>query len=211
MTGRRPGVSIAGVEIVLASASPRRRELLGLAGVPHRVQPSEVEETRAPGESPAGFAERAALDKARAVARGCPAGAWVLGADTVVVAGDEVLGKPRDREDGRRMLRLLSGRTHQVVTGVALVEAPAGRQAVFCTETAVAFRPLDEAWIEGYLDSGEPMDKAGAYGIQGRGALLVAGIQGSYTNVVGLPLGETVLLLERNGLFRAFSRSRGGA
>jgi len=199
------------VEIVLASASPRRRELLTLAGVPHRVQPSEIDELRAPGETPAGFAERAARDKARAVARGCPAGSWVLGADTVVVADEEVLGKPRDRQDGRRMLQLLSGRTHRVITGVALVAAPTGRSESFATETAVTFRPLGEAWIEGYLDSGEPMDKAGAYGIQGLGGLLVAAIQGSYTNVVGLPLGETILLLERAGLFAAFRRTGGAS
>jgi len=206
---RAAGGSITAVEIVLASASPRRRELLALAGVPHRVQPSAIDERRAPGETPAGFAERAAQDKARAVAQGCPAGTWVLGADTVVVADDEVLGKPRDRRDGQRMLRLLSGRTHRVITGVALVAAPSGRSESFAAETAVTFRPLAEGWIEGYLDSGEPMDKAGAYGIQGLGGLLVAGIQGSYTNVVGLPLGETVLLLERAGLFAAFSRAGG--
>lgn len=193
------------MEIVLASASPRRRELLSLAGVPHRVLPGQVEERQASGEPPAGFAERAALEKARAVAAGCPAGTWVLGADTVVAIDALALGKPRDRDDGRRMLRLLSGRTHTVITGVALVQAGFEGCERLRAETEVTFRPLPEAWIEGYLDSDEPMDKAGAYGIQGLGGLLVESIRGSYSNVVGLPIGETVLLLERAGAFAAFA------
>ncbi len=194
-------------DLILASASPRRRELLCLAGIPHRVVPGQVAERPRQGEVPEQFTRRAAAEKAEQVAARCPAGSWVLAADTSVVVGDQLLGKPRDRADGRRMLRLLSDSTHRVLTAVTLTRASPTKGESLLEETRVTFRPLDQYLIDGYLDTGEPMDKAGAYGIQGMGAMLVRSISGSYTNVVGLPLCETVGMLERAGLWRPF---RGG-
>jgi septum formation protein len=194
--------------IVLASASPRRKELLSLAGVPFIVQESGVVEQQAPGEAPQDFTRRAAREKAEAVARTLAPGAWAIGADTTVVVDGQVLGKPADRADAARMLRLLSGRSHEVLTGVALVKAGSPETHSLLAKTVVTFRTLDERMIEGYLRTGEPLDKAGAYGIQGRAAQLIQGIEGSYTNVVGLPLCETIQLLERAGLFRPFGEGR---
>ncbi len=190
--------------VVLASASPRRRALLELAGIPHRVEPSRVDEDRLAAADPAAFTRRAARHKARAVAERSPAGSWVLGADTSVVLDERLLGKPRDVAHGRRMLQQLSGRDHEVLTAVCLQRAGDGRPAELLARTRVSFRTLAPDWIEGYLASGEPMDKAGAYGIQGLGALLVRAIDGSYTNVVGLPLGETVDLLVEREIWRPF-------
>ncbi|MBN2495410.1 MAG: septum formation inhibitor Maf [Deltaproteobacteria bacterium] len=195
-------------EIVLASTSPRRRYLLELAGLDFRVQESAVAEAPGDEESPHDFVRRAARHKAQAVAAGCALGTWVLGADTVVVVDEEVFGKPADRDDARRMLRALSGRSHLVLTAVCLEQAGEATEAEILSQTEVAFRPLEDGIIEGYLDTGEPADKAGAYGIQGRGALLVRSISGSYTNVVGLPLCETVQMLEQAGVFRPFATAR---
>ncbi len=206
----REDSSVPQGDLVLASASPRRRELLRLAGVPHRVVAGQVDERPRPGEAPEQFTSRAAAQKAEQVAARCPAGTWVLAADTSVVVGDQLLGKPRDRTDGRRMLRLLSGRTHRVLTAVSLTRASTSTSDSLLQETRVTFRPLDRSLIDGYLDTGEPMDKAGAYGIQGMGAMLVRSISGSYTSVVGLPLCETVDMLERAGVWRPFHESRRG-
>lgn len=191
--------------LVLASASPRRRELLRLAGVPHRTESSQVAERALDGETPEAYTTRAAAQKAAAVAARSPAGTWVLGADTTVVVDGALLGKPQDAADGRRMLALLSGRTHRVLTAVHLRQAGGPEGESLLEETQVTFRALEPAWIDGYLATGEPMDKAGAYGIQGMGAILVRSISGSYTNVVGLPLSETVDLLARAGIWRPFA------
>ncbi|MFZ5722297.1 MAG: Maf family protein [Pseudomonadota bacterium] len=179
--------------IVLASASPRRRELLAQVGVHCRVAVAGLDETPQPGEEPDACVQRLALAKARAVlaqAGGLP----VLGADTLVIRDGSMLGKPRDAADARAMLSALAGRRHEVLTAVALVQG--GREAVALSRTRVWFRPLDAAAIDRYVATGEPMDKAGAYGIQGLGGALVARIEGSYSGVVGLPLGETIDLLD---------------
>jgi len=191
--------------LVLASKSPRRKQLLTLAGVPFRCVPSQVGEHPIKGEKPEAFTKRAARDKADAVATQAQPGTWILGADTTVVVDDEILGKPTDRSDAARMLKLLSGREHRVLTAVVLLQA--GSQAVneHLSETVVTFRSLDENMISGYLKTGESRDKAGAYGIQGKGALLVRSIEGSYTNVVGLPLVETSEMIRQAGLWSPFS------
>ena len=183
--------------LVLGSASPRRAALLREMGRPFTVCVSDVPETPRPGEAPAAFARRAALDKGAAVARLC-AGAWVLAADTVVAVDAEILGKPRDDADARRMLRQLADRRHDVLTGVALF-APDGVCAeTVVVRTAVTFRALSDAEITAYVASGEPADKAGAYAIQGGAAGFVRAVVGSYSNVVGLPIDEVRALLDRH-------------
>jgi len=177
--------------LVLASASPRRRRLLSEQGLRFAVVESGVDESGA-GGSPAGVARRLALAKARAVARRRPR-AWCLGADTVVAVGSRLLGKPRDAAEAAAMLGALSGRKHVVHTGVALVGP--GLSATRVVATAVRFRRLAAAEIAAYIATGEPFDKAGAYAAQGRGALLLAGIEGDWSNVVGLPLGAVRDLL----------------
>ncbi len=191
-------------EIVLASGSPRRRELLARAGLEFRVVVSGIDETPRPGELPAAFARRAALDKAKCVADrlGAPRRARaVIGCDTIVVVGRRILGKPRDAADARRMLRALSGRTHQVMSGIAVVaDAPdrPRRCRARTISTDVVFRRLAAAEVEAYIAGGDPMDKAGAYGIQEGAAHMIRGIRGSYTNVVGLPMAELLALLDRD-------------
>lgn len=151
---------------------------------------SAVDEAVAPGETPLAHVTRLAQAKAAAVVARLPrqTNALVLGADTVVVVDREILGKPQSREDARRMLRLLSGRAHEVITGLALHAMPSGRQVVRHTSTRVTFLELSDGEIEAYLDSGEPFDKAGAYAVQGRASRFVTRIEGCYTNVVGLPM-----------------------
>lgn len=184
--------------LILASASPRREELLRRLGVPFTAIPSDLPEELSPG--PVEESVRAlALAKARAVAARIESGI-VLGADTVVVLGGRVLGKPADRDDARRMLRDLRGLSHEVITGVALVEAPARREASEAVVTRVRMGDYGEEEIEAYLATGEPLDKAGAYAVQGIGGALVASVDGCYTNVVGLPLTTTRRLLEAWGL-----------
>lgn len=183
--------------LILASASPRRRELLALLDVPFEVVPSAFEEPspeRHP--EPESLARELALAKAREVAARRP-GRRVLGADTVVWLADRLFGKPADEAEAAAMLRALAGRTHRVTTGLALV-GPAGEQTAHAT-TEVAFRALTDAEIAAYVATGEPFDKAGGYGIQGRGALLVEGIRGDYPNVVGLPLVPLSALLRGAG------------
>lgn len=182
--------------LVLASASPRRRELLSQLDIRFTVSAADIDETPQAGEAAEAYVGRLAREKARVVASRHP-GAWVLAADTTVALGAELLGKPRDAEEAQAMLTRLSGRTHDVYTGVAL----AGRhEETLVVRTRVTFRSLSPGEMSWYANSGEPLDKAGAYAIQGKGGFLVAGVEGSPSNVVGLPLGETVALLERAGL-----------
>ena len=184
------------MRLILASASPRRRELLRLAGFNFEVRPSTVEEVVLPGEAAEDFARRAAREKALSVAATAPPDSLVLGADTIVVADGEILGKPADREDATRMLRRLAGVTHRVITGVCLVRAPERVEALAHETTFVTFRNLDEQEIAGYVASGEPFDKAGAYGIQGLASKFVTRIEGCYFNVVGLPVALVYDLLK---------------
>jgi septum formation protein len=173
--------------LILASASPRRRQLLRQAGLAFRVVPSRYTEGAAHGE-PAAFARRSALGKALEVAGRVRPPAWVLGADTVVVLGSEVFGKPAGRAQAGRMLRRLAGREHTVVTGLAWVNARTRRARVSAVATRVRLRPFLPGELQAYLDSGEWRDKAGAYGIQGRAGAFVERVTGCYFNVVGLPL-----------------------
>ncbi len=190
--------------LVLASGSPRRSNLLRMLGIPIEVKTSGVDESVLDQSSPESYTADAAELKARAVANRCSNGTWILAADTTVVLDGRILGKPDSEKHARQMLSLLSGKTHQVITAVSLLRAGTDSADGFMTCTDVTFRVLDRAWIEGYVATGEPMDKAGAYGVQGIGAILVRNINGSYTNVVGLPLDETVDLLSRAGIWRPF-------
>jgi septum formation protein len=188
------------MRLVLASRSPRRRELLASVGVQAEIRPADTDESVREGEGADGYVRRLAREKARAV----PAspGELVLAADTAVVLGTEILGKPRDEDDARRMLRALSGRTHVVATGVHGLAATEGavREETLVVSTAVRLVTLSEERIAWYVGTGEPFDKAGAYAVQGTGGSLVRGIAGSVSNVVGLPLAETLALLGRLGL-----------
>ena len=200
--------------LILASASPRRRELLRSLVADFRVVPSDLAEILAPG-SPRAAAVRLALDKARAVAARLADGAGtraprsaagpgeplvVLGADTIVVIDGEALGKPAGADEARDMLRRLRGREHEVITGVAVVDARTGRADSVAVVSRVRMADYAAAEIEAYVASGEPLDKAGAYAIQGTGGTLVAGLEGSFSNVVGLPLAETSRLLAAFGV-----------
>jgi septum formation protein len=183
--------------LYLASQSPRRRELLAQIGVEHGVLEVDIVEERQAGEPPMDYVSRVAREKAGAGLLRVlgNAGALVLGADTEVVLGDKVYGKPADAADAAAMLRELSGRRHTVYTAVWVLSA--GREEHVLSETAVDFAALDEAGIAAYVDSGEWRGKAGAYGIQGRAGAFVARIEGSYTGVMGLPVHETWMLLRR--------------
>src|SRR5258707_3715621 len=207
--------------IVLASASPRRQELLRRAGIPFTVQPAEIDETPHGGESPRNCAQRLAREKALYVFKSRP-GEWVLGADTIVVIDEAILGKPRDENDAARMLRLLSGRTHRVITGVCLGGdkvvsgqwSAASDAKPLQTEdrelrtwvedarsetTLVTMGDLSDAEIRRYVASGEPMDKAGAYAIQGIASRWIPRVEGDYSNVVGLPVALVYrMLMERS-------------
>lgn len=184
--------------LVLASASPRRRELLAGLGVGFEVYPVHADESPLPGEAPADLALRLARDKARAARRALGAGPPVLAADTVVALDGQVFGKPADAAEAAAMLAALSGRAHRVYTAVSL--AADGREDDAVSESLVRFRPLSAAEIEAYVATGEPMDKAGAYAVQGLGGIFVEHLEGSYSGVVGLPLFETAALLARAGL-----------
>jgi septum formation protein len=176
------------MKLILASSSPRRQELLQRAGFEFEVRLSHVEEVCGSGESAEEFARRTAREKSLGAAASSPAGSLVLGADTVVVIDGLILGKPSDRDDAARMLRVLSGASHRVVTGVCLVRAPGQIEAVAHETTIVKFRELEEEEIRDYVGSGEPLDKAGAYAIQGLASRFVTRIEGCYFNVVGLPI-----------------------
>jgi len=184
--------------LVLASASPRRQELLRNAEIAFTVQPADVDETPLAGESACGCAERLARDKALKIWRQRPQD-LVLGADTVVVVGEEILGKPVDAEDAARMLRLLSGREHSVITGVCLAtpgKAGVPELKIASETTLVVVSELTDDEIREYVASGEPMDKAGAYAIQGRASRWIPRIEGDYSNVVGLPVALVYRLLQ---------------
>jgi len=181
-----------GSTLTLASSSPRRRQLLEMLGIPVRVVSPNVSEVRRPVETPVDYVERLAREKALAVP-----GRLVLGADTTVVVRDEVLEKPVDAVDALRMLKKLQGRTHQVVTSIALVAGETIHQATDVTN--VVFRRLDDVFLEAYVATGEPMDKAGAYGIQGYGAALVERIDGDFFSVMGLPIRLVLELLDEAG------------
>ena len=189
--------------LVLASQSPRRRDLLQMLGIPHVVAPVDLDERRLPNESPETYATRLAREKALAGATRHP-GRWVLGADTVVVLDDELLGKPESAADAAAMLARMSGRHHEVVTGVAL--ARDGSASIRLDRTTVWFRELDAARIAAYVATGEPLDKAGSYGAQGMGAVIVDRIEGDYFGVIGLPVRLVVELLEEAGLDYTFTR-----
>jgi septum formation protein len=193
--------------IVLASASPRRQELLRNAGIAFTVQPAGINETPLAGESPRGCAERLAREKALAVFQG-RAGDYVLGADTIVVVDGAILGKPRDADDAVRMLRMLAGRMHAVITGVCVVNPVASGQWSVASKTdlltasettLVTVCEISEAEIRDYVATGEPMDKAGAYAIQGIASRWIPRIEGDYSNVVGLPVALVYRMLRERG------------
>jgi septum formation protein len=192
--------------LVLASASPRRQELLRNAGIPFTVYPANIPEAALSGESPRACAERLAREKANVVLVQQP-GKFVLGADTIVVVDGEILGKPRDEADAMRMLRLLSGRTHQVITGVCLVgplrtgnqKLGTGFEDTRSETTLVAVTHLSDEDIHAYIATGEPMDKAGAYAIQGIASRWIPRIEGDYFNVVGLPVVLVQRMLQEHG------------
>lgn len=178
--------------LILASGSPRRRQLLEMLGIEVAIQPPHIPEIREPHELPQPYVERLAREKAASVS-----GDLVLAADTTVVVEGEVLEKPADPDDALRMLRRLQGRTHQVITAIALKTS--GGTLTATDITAVTFRAADDAFLAAYVATGEPMDKAGAYGIQGYGAALVEGIQGDFFSVMGLPVRLVLQLLEQAG------------
>jgi septum formation protein len=200
--------------IVLASASPRRQELLRNAAIPFTVQPADIDETPLDGEAPRDCAQRLAREKALTVFQTRPQ-ECVLGADTVVVVDGAILGKPQDANDAARMLRLLSNRTHEVITGVCVVSAGAGKftstlktgnrkletapETTASESTLVTMSQLSDAEIRAYVATGEPMDKAGAYAIQGLASCWIRRIEGDYSNVVGLPVAMVYAMLRERG------------
>lgn len=185
------------MRVILASQSPRRRELLTLVGITHEVQPADIDETPWPGELPIPHTERLAIAKAQVIASREP-DALVIAADTIVVVDGDILGKPTNQADARAMLRRLSGRSHQVCTAMAVAFGNDVQAQV--VRVSVRFRELDDATIAHYVETGEPMDKAGAYGIQGYGATIVEHIEGDYFAVMGLSLITVVRLAQRMGV-----------
>ena len=196
-----PGRSAAW-PLILASASPRRRDLLSRAGVRFEVRPANIPEEREPGEEPAAFAERLAREKALHVARqtGPETNRWVLGADTIVVLEAEVLGKPDDPQHAVELLSRLVGRRHSVITAVALTNTRSLETRSAAVASLVTLRSASLEEIEAYVAGGEPLDKAGAYALQGEGRRFVERVEGSESNVIGLPMDETLALLSRSGI-----------
>lgn len=188
---------MSAMRVILASQSPRRRELLALVGIPHEVMPADIDETQWPGEEPVPHAERLAREKAQRIATMVPE-ALVIAADTIVVLDGDVLGKPASAAEAIETLGRLSGRTHTVHTAVAVARRGELRSGVESVE--VTFRPLDASTIARYVATGEPMDKAGAYGIQGYGATIVERIHGDYFAVMGLAIGRLVGLMREVGM-----------
>ena len=185
-------------KVLLASASPRRKELLSLIFEEYQVIPSKFDESTVPPDlKPKDHVLYSSLMKAKDIAKNNP-DALVIGADTIVVVDDQILGKPKDNADAARMLRSLSGKPHKVITGLALILGNVERSAFACTE--VNFRKLSDQIISRYISTGEPMDKAGAYAIQGRGSVLIQSINGCYFNVVGLPINRLSIMLEEFGI-----------
>jgi septum formation protein len=198
LTSVQSRAMIAGAKLVLASASPRRAEILRTVGWPFETLAVDIDESRRAGEEAVRYVQRVARAKAESAALRAP-GATVLGADTVVLIENEILGKPLDEEDARRMLRLLRDRWHQVLTGVALVNGETGSSKVAHEVTEVRFAEMNEDEISWYVATGEPKDKAGAYAIQGQGARFIKEIRGDYSNVVGLPVRLLYELLGTGG------------
>lgn len=186
-------------DIVLASASPRRAELLALAGIDFSVVRTDIPEEPLPGEPPAEYALRLSQEKAKAGASASGTGRFFVGADTIVVLAGLIMGKPVDREDAIAMLQSLSGRTHEVITAYTVLDTYTSVTISRAVSTEVLFAPLDQSEIERYVDTGCPMDKAGGYAIQGGAAHMVREIRGSYTNVVGLPTSELIETLRQIG------------
>jgi len=186
--------------IILASSSPRRRELLGTLGFAFDVIHPSADETLSADEPPEDFALRVSAEKATSVSGSLGEGAVVIGADTIVVVDGEILGKPGDREEASSMLRKLSGKKHHVYTAFSIVRPKNEILHSEIVDTSVLVKPLAASEIEGYIKTGEPMDKAGAYGIQGLGSFMVRGIEGSYSNVVGLPVEELLAALKKLGI-----------
>ncbi len=193
--------------LILASSSPRRRELLNQIGMAYQVIVADIDESVRPGEDAGDYVCRMAREKALEVQRRDGVTVSVLGADTAVVVNGRILGKPVDREDAFRMLEDLSGRTHEVWSAVALV-SPGGGLRERLNITRVTFSELDRAWIGSYCDSGDPMDKAGAYGVQGIAAQKISHMEGSYSGVMGLPLHETSEILQEAGVLSQASAAR---
>jgi septum formation protein len=189
------------IPVILASASPRRRELLALVGIVHEVRPADIDESLWPGETPVGHSERLARGKAHAIAAAA-GDAVVIAADTIVVVDGDILGKPKDVAHATEMLRRLSGRQHTVYTAIAVARGERTESAVEAVE--VVFRALSDSEIAEYIATGEPMDKAGAYGIQGFGATIVERVEGDYFSVMGLGMRRLVALLERVGVTYRF-------
>ncbi|HEX6098561.1 MAG TPA: Maf family protein [Thermoanaerobaculia bacterium] len=187
------------MKFILASASPRRRELLASIGLDFEVRPSHVPEVHQDGEAPEEYVARLSRDKASALAREHP-GRWVIAADTTVLLGDELLEKPVDAADAARMLSTIAGKTHVVYTGVTLQNVERDHHDTRVAESEVRMLPLSADEIEWYVATGEPLDKAGAYAVQGIGAMFIDSIHGSYTNVVGLPLATLFQMLRRAGI-----------
>ena len=187
------------MRVILASQSPRRRDLLASIGLTFDVMPSDVPEVRQAGESPEEYVARLSRDKAAVIAAK-HGDAWIIAADTTVLLGDELLEKPADDADARRMLATIAGKTHTVYSGVTLQNAAGGWRDTRVAETEVRMLPLDERDIAWYVSTGEPLDKAGAYAAQGLGGMFIDSIHGSYTNVVGLPLSLLFQMLRRAGI-----------
>jgi len=187
------------MKLILASASTRRAEILRDAAIPFTVLSSAVDETPIPGESPHDLVQRLAGAKVELAAARAVGPAIVLAADTVVALDEHILGKPRSAEDARKMLRQLSGRTHSVVTGVALIRLPDGERSTFVESTLVHFAQISDEEIDRYVDSDEPFDKAGSYAIQGRAGRYIPRVEGCYFNIVGLPLARVTQALAHLG------------
>lgn len=194
-------------QIVLASASPRRRELLASVGIQFQIIPSNIDEIQQPDEKPEDFVLRLSQEKAAEVAqRSTVSGRWFIGSDTIVKCDDQILGKPDSREDSATMLRMLSGRSHQVISGYAILDRNTNQWLSRSITTDVTFRTLTDHEIDGYIASGEPADKAGSYAIQGLGAFMVTTINGSYSSVVGLPLAQILDDLQQLDAFDLFAK-----
>jgi septum formation protein len=190
------------MKLILASSSPRRAEVLRDAGFVFQVRPADVNETRLPQEAAEDYVRRVAQAKAHAVAeqaRAVGERAIVIAADTIVLAEAQILGKPKDADDARRMLRLFSGRTHEVLTALCVINIATGKEALHVEKTRVEFLKMSEEEIESYIQSGEPFDKAGAYGIQGIAGRFATRIEGCYFNVLGLPLSRLWTTLQAFG------------
>ncbi len=191
-------------KIILASSSPRRKELLERLGLRFEVIPSLIDEIPLRDESPEDFALRTSTEKALSVSRSLDSDSVVIGADTIVVIGGEILGKPKDEEEATIMLEKIAGREHRVITGFSIVKPEAEILYRNLVESRVKIKTLAPCEIEGYIKTGEPMDKAGAYGAQGIGAFMIEEIHGSYTNVVGLPIAQVIDVLTRLGVLKLF-------